>query len=133
MPTDKRESLRADSSRQDSLLCLREMAEEHLREKKTRLPKVLAIEEIEDAHRLIFELQTHQIELEMQNDQLRQTQAELEDARKRYFDFYEISPVGHITLSAKGLILKANLTAANLLGIPRGCSAQTIIFSFYSS
>jgi PAS domain S-box-containing protein len=62
----------------------------------------------------------HQIELELQNDELRRTQVELDNARTRYFDLYDLAPVGYCTLSEKGLILEANLRAATLLGIPRG-------------
>jgi PAS domain S-box-containing protein len=62
----------------------------------------------------------HQIELEMQNEELRSAQAEIEDGRARYFDLYDLAPVGYCTLSEKGLIEEANLTAADLLGVARG-------------
>ena len=61
----------------------------------------------------------HQIELEMQNQQLRQAQEKLEVSRGRYFDLYDLAPVGYCTLNEKGLIVEANSTAADLLGIPR--------------
>jgi PAS domain S-box-containing protein len=61
----------------------------------------------------------HQAELEMQNEELRQRQEELETSRAKYFDFYNLSPVGYFTISGQGLILEANLTAANLLGMER--------------
>ena len=64
--------------------------------------------------RLVHELQVHQIELEMQNDELRRTQSELELSRTQYFDLYDLAPVGYFTLSEKGMIL-GNLTGANLL------------------
>ncbi len=64
-------------------------------------------------------LRVHQIELEMQNQNLRATQAELDAARSRYFDLYDLAPVGYFTISEKGLILEANLTATTLLGITR--------------
>ncbi len=71
-----------------------------------------------EVERLIHELRVHQIELEMQNDELWRMQVELETSRTRYFDLYKLAPVGYLTLSEKGLILEANLRAAALLGIP---------------
>jgi PAS domain S-box-containing protein len=68
---------------------------------------------------LLHELQVHQIELEMQNDELRRTQTALDTAQARYFDFYDLAPVGYVTVSEQALILQANLTTANLLGVPR--------------
>ena len=64
-------------------------------------------------------LRVHQIELEMQNDELRRIQAALNTADARYFDFYDLAPVGYITVSEKAVILQANLTTASLLGVPR--------------
>ena len=78
--------------------------------------EVLSPEEI---RRLIHELRVHQIELELQNEELRQAQAELDAARARYFDLYNLAPVGYCTVSEQGLILEANLTAAALLGVAR--------------
>ena len=72
-----------------------------------------------DIWSLIEELHVHQIELEMQNKELRQAQSELIKVRDNYSDLYDFAPVGYITLSEKGLILEANLTSADMLGMER--------------
>jgi len=73
----------------------------------------------EDIRHLVEELQIHRIELEIQNDELRRAQLELEAERDRHANLFDISPVGYLTLSEKGLILEANLTGAGMLGVER--------------
>ena len=68
---------------------------------------------------IIHELRVHQIELEMQNEDLRQAQANLEELKDRCLYLYDFAPAGYVTLNDKGLILEANLTAARLLGEER--------------
>ncbi len=70
--------------------------------------------------RVFHDLEVYQIELEMQNEELRHSQLALAAARARYFDLYEFAPVGYLALSHQGLIEQANLSAATMLEIPRG-------------
>ena len=76
-------------------------------------------------------LRTHQIELELQNEELRRTHAALDATRARYFDLYDLAPVSYVTVSETGLILEANLSAATLLGVVRGALATQPIFSHF--
>jgi len=69
--------------------------------------------------RLVHELQVHQIELEMQNDQLRESRAQVEAALERYTNLYDFAPVGYFTLSVDGAIREVNLPGARLLGLER--------------
>jgi diguanylate cyclase (GGDEF)-like protein/PAS domain S-box-containing protein len=95
---------------------VRHMAEERVREQAADLAALSP----DAARYLPHELRVHQVELEMQNEELRRSQMELVASRARYFDLYELAPVGFFTLSDQGLILEANLTAATLLGVARG-------------
>jgi PAS domain S-box-containing protein len=72
-----------------------------------------------DIERLVHELGTYQIELEMQNEELRRTQAELEESRARYADLFEFAPVGYFTFDEEGLIRSANLNGASMLTVAR--------------
>jgi PAS domain S-box-containing protein len=93
----------------------------------SELQEPLSMEKVQQA---LHELQVHQIELEMQNEELRRGQAELESMRARYFDLYDLAPVGYCTLNKKGLILEANLTAATLLHAARGALVKQPISRF---
>ncbi|MBI5638020.1 MAG: PAS domain S-box protein [Nitrospinae bacterium] len=64
-------------------------------------------------------LRTHQAELEMQSEDLRQTREDLEVSRAKYYDLYNLAPVGYFTISGRGLIAEANFTAASLLGMEK--------------
>lgn len=67
----------------------------------------------------IHELRVHQIELEIQNEELRRAQIDLEDSRRKYFDLYNFAPIGYFTLDRDGLIFDVNLSGASLLGVER--------------
>lgn len=73
----------------------------------------------EQVQSLMYELQVHEIELEMQNDELLQIQHELQDVKDKFQDLYDFAPVGYMTLSRDGLILDANLALASILALAR--------------
>jgi PAS domain S-box-containing protein len=72
-----------------------------------------------DTKRLLHELQVHQLELEMQNSELREARDEVEVQLGRYTDLYDFAPVGYYSINEQGLILDVNLTGAALLGVER--------------
>jgi PAS domain S-box-containing protein len=92
-------------------------------EEKAREYSDLSLEKIkalspEEIQQIFHELQVHQIELEMQHEELIRTQQELEASRDRFVNIYDLSPAGYLTLSEDGLIMDVNVTVANLLGAP---------------
>ncbi|MEN6331323.1 MAG: PAS and helix-turn-helix domain-containing protein [Smithella sp.] len=109
---------------------LRKRAEIVARGKEALSPEDIEALSPEDARFLLHELRVHQIELMMQNEELRRAQEELEASRARYFDLYDLAPVGYCTLSEKGIILEANLTAATMLGVARGILVNKPITRF---
>lgn len=70
----------------------------------------------EDLHQLVHELQVHQIELELQNEELRLVQTKLEENRARYMKLYHNAPVGYVVLNQAGIIKESNTTFANMAG-----------------
>ncbi len=107
---------------------LRRRAEAIAHEKAALMPpENLSSEQV---RQLFYDLQVHQIELEMQNHELRSTQAELKCSQARYFDLYDRAPIGCCTISEQGIILESNLTLSSLLGRPRG-SLMNRLFSHF--
>jgi two-component system, cell cycle sensor histidine kinase and response regulator CckA len=116
-----------DANSNLSASTLRRRAEAKLKAAEAQTPARLSPEETQP---VLHELQVHQIELELQNEELRRMQAELEASRARYFDLYNLAPVGYITLNEPGLILEANLTAAGLLGVARNALVKQPLTRF---
>ncbi len=96
---------------------LRRQAETKLNGRKKKTAPSSATEA--DTQRLLHELQVHQIELEMQNEELVRSRAEAEEAYRKYTDLYDFAPVGYFTLTREGTIHEVNLAGANLLGVER--------------
>jgi PAS domain S-box-containing protein len=99
----------------NSMRSLREDAEQQLVRSEKPAPKPVH----QTAEELIHELQVHQIELEMQAEELRRAHLALEESRDKYLDLYEFAPLGYLTLDDKALVTDANLTGAMLLGVER--------------
>ncbi|MFB1498406.1 EAL domain-containing protein, partial [Thiocapsa sp. N5-Cardenillas] len=108
-----------DTPESDVARALRRQAEARIGKDATHSSTDLAALTPAEIRRTLHELQVHQIELTMQNEELRRVQAEIDAVRARYFDLYDLAPVGYCTLSERGLILEANLTAASLLEMPK--------------
>lgn len=117
--TDER--LHATRQDDEAARALRLLAEARLRtDAAKRLEEQLAHPSPEEIQQTLHELRVHQIELEMQNEELRQAQLDLDASRARWFDLYDVAPVGYCTVSELGRIVHANLTLTALLGVVRG-------------
>jgi PAS domain S-box-containing protein len=112
---------------------LRRKAEERLATVMSSFPE----KSVEDMQALVHDLHVHQIELTLQNEELRSTQAELEASRQNYADLYQkyanlydVAPVGYCTLDESGCIQDINLTAATQLGIERAALLNTRLYQY---
>ncbi|ACM22126.1 sensor histidine kinase, PAS domain-containing [Geotalea daltonii FRC-32] len=110
MGADKEQRLLTEAAK------LRSHAEERLQARTAELHPPRSKEEMQ---RLVHELEVHQIELEMQNAELRQARDEVETVLEKYTDLYDFAPVGYFTLDPEGTIRAVNLTGASLLGVER--------------
>ena len=110
-----------DRKRQRPMLAeLYRLAEAKLRiQQKSQRTKAEVPKTATEPQRLLHELEVHQIELELQNAELRQARDELEVALENYTDLYDFAPAGYFTLAAAGTIRQVNLTGAQLVGIER--------------
>jgi diguanylate cyclase (GGDEF)-like protein/PAS domain S-box-containing protein len=110
---------------------LRQRAEIKLSEHKKKSLPLPATEE--ETLRLVHDLQVHQIELEMQKEELIQSRGEVEAALRQYTDLYDFAPVGYFTLTYEGAIQQVNLSGANLLGTERSKLIQRRFGVFVAS
>ncbi len=115
--SDKKAAANVDCAAAQSEQSLRQRAVAGLHDASSGLASTpLSPQAIEQT---LHDLRVHQIELELQNEELRRTLAELDTTRSRYFDFYDLAPVGYCTVNDHDLIVQANLSTANLLGVRR--------------
>jgi len=95
---------------------LRRRAERQFRQQPAKIKRVA---DHAQAQRTLQELQIHQIELELQNEELRQTKAEVDMGLEKFTELYDFAPVGYFTLACDGTIQQVNLTGASLVGTQR--------------
>jgi PAS domain S-box-containing protein len=121
--------MKKENQKQKNASDLRKEAEKRLK------PEIIPIEKLSDGEvrKLAHELQVHQVELGMQNEELCKTQLLIEESRQKYLDLFDFAPVGYLTISEKGLILDANLTGAAMLGIERSLLINKPISKFIVS
>ena len=98
---------------------LYQRAEAALGQRVSQSPEQFAALSPAQAQRTLHDLQVHQVELEMQNEELRRKQVELDESLAREVNFYDLAPVGYCTVTEEGLIREYNLTTSTLLNVPR--------------
>ena len=109
--------MKKDKKDLEEVASLRRRAEERLRKKEKTVGNHPRTGDA--TQELLYELQVHQIELEMQNEELMLSRVELEAGLERYSELYDFSPAGYFTLDSDGKILQVNFTGARLLGMER--------------
>jgi len=109
---------------------LRQRAEQAALEATARAPETLATITPEETRQMLHMLRAQQVELEMQNEELRLTQEQLIAAKERYFDLFDLAPVGYLSVGETDLIAEANLAASTLLGVTRDELLQQTLARF---
>lgn len=122
--------IQPDQTDQYKKQALRKRAEEIALAKSVQPRRNLDTYSPEAMRQTIHELRVHQIELDMQNEELRRAQVELEALNERYFDLYDMAPVGYCTISESGLFLEVNLAAATMLDLTRKALVKQPISRF---
>jgi PAS domain S-box-containing protein len=79
---------------------------------------------------LIHELEVHEVELQIQNEELRSTKVELEESRNQYVELYDHAPMGYVNLDRQGLIVRSNVAAKEILGIPVNLLCKYRFYAF---
>ncbi len=110
-----------------------QQTEKNSPEKVPRAPEPIEGLSLEESQRIFYDLQIHQVELELQNEELRRTQTALETSRHQYFNHYSLAPVGYFILNAQGLILEVNITGSILLGVNRAQLINQLFSDFLLS
>lgn len=106
--------MKKNSTNQEQSNILRQRAESKLENKK---PTCIHSKQTDELNALLHELQVHQIELEMQNEELKHANAQAENALSKYYELYDFAPVGYFTINEQGKILEVNQMGADLLEI----------------
>ncbi|MBF0406405.1 MAG: PAS domain S-box protein [Candidatus Riflebacteria bacterium] len=114
----------------NDLMKIRTQAEAMLKSRSLEPMDCIESLKPDEVRQLLYNLRVHQIELELQNDELLKTQEDLESTKKRYFNLYDLAPVGYVTLNERGIILEANLAAANMLGVVRSVLIKQSVLKF---
>lgn len=109
---------------------IRRQAEEIVWEEKKQFPEDIEAMSVEDIRQMLHELWMHQVQLEIQNQELRLQQEEVDKLRARYFDLYNLAPVGYCTLSERWVIQEVNLAVSSLLGVARSVLVKQPITRF---
>jgi len=125
----EKEEKAMDKPKPEQSKSLRERAEAFINMNSSEIKKIPPL----DIRKLTEDLQIHQVELEIQNEELSRVQQELVAERNKYSDLYDFAPVGYFTISAKGMILEANLTAAAMLGVERGILVGTSFYDYINA
>jgi PAS domain S-box-containing protein len=112
---DQKAKSKKEEAPPDPLADLRRKAVRKLKSEEERLRGLSE----QDLKALVNELGTHQIELELQNEELRRARTELEASHALYVDLYDFSPMGYFSFDRNGLIREVNLTGANMLGMEK--------------
>lgn len=111
---------------------LRQKAEEVILKQTHLSKKNLKVPNLEELEEIILNLNVHQVELEMQNEQLAHSQQELESLKERYFNLYELAPVAYFTLDEQNKIKECNLTSEKLLGFTKSALKEELLSKFIS-